>query len=245
MTFTFDARHLKLKHPFTGLVAGSTGCGKTRFVRQLMRHYRLLTTINEVALRVVYFHGQPQSLFDEPVADNVHIHYVYIREREDFDQAEDIIRRQAAKLVVVDDLQSELGGNESLAALFTRGSHHLGFSILFIVQNLFHRGKEVRTLSLNSHYLFAFKNARDRSQLDPLGRQVLPGNAPAFREMYADATREPYSYLLIDCTPDTPDAIRFRARITPEERVRGAHEHAVVAYQPVENARNRRQRHRF
>jgi UDP-N-acetyl-D-mannosaminuronic acid transferase (WecB/TagA/CpsF family) len=43
-----------------------------------------------------------------------------------------------------------------------------------IVQNLFHRGKHHRTISLNAHYMVLFKNQRDVSQIMALAHQMYP-----------------------------------------------------------------------
>lgn len=231
----FDSYHLKLKHPFTALVAGSTGSGKTVLVRRILKNYMLTTTITSNRLRVLYFYGQVQTMFAEPVAANVDIRYVHVKGSDDFDDS--LIRKERPDVVVVDDLMNELGGNATLASLFTRGSHHIGFSVIFIVQNVFHKGREVRNLSLNSHYMFLLKNARDKSQIDHLARQISPANVQGFREVFADATKEPYSYLMIDFKPDTPDELRYRARITPEDKVKGSPKGSQIVYQVPESRR--------
>jgi hypothetical protein len=41
--------------------------------------------------------------------------------------------------------------------------HHRNISVMYIVQNLFHRGKHHRTIGLNAHYMVVFKNPRDVS----------------------------------------------------------------------------------
>jgi UDP-N-acetyl-D-mannosaminuronic acid transferase (WecB/TagA/CpsF family) len=48
--------------------------------------------------------------------------------------------------------------------------------IVFIgnVQNLFHRGKHHRTISLNAHYMVVFKNPRDVLQIMALANQMYP-----------------------------------------------------------------------
>lgn len=226
---------LRLKHPFTAMIAGSTGSGKTVLLRNLIREYRLTTTIGGDTLKVIYFHGQHQELFDKAIAPNVGVKYVYVADSEAFGKAEDLITRLKPDLVCVDDLMTELGGDAKLTNLFTKRSHHLGFSVCFIVQNLFPPGKQMRNLSLNCHYVFIFKNPRDKSQIGHFAKQVLPGNSAAFHEIYEDATREAHSYLLYDCTPSTPDHLRFRARITKDEAVKGSKaSSAFVVYTPNE-----------
>ncbi|KAK6171966.1 hypothetical protein SNE40_018382 [Patella caerulea] len=104
---------------------------------------------------------------------------------------------------------------DTLERWFTKKSHHRNVSVIYIVQNLF--DKQQRTISLNAHYVVLFKNPRDASQMGVLARQMYPGQGQFMQEAFADATSTPRSYLLIDLKPDTPDELRLRTRILPEE----------------------------
>ena len=101
--------------------------------------------------------------------------------------------------------------------LFTKGSHHRNLSIIYILQNIFPKGKESRTISLNAHYIFLFKNPRDPSQIQTLGRQIYPNQPKCLGEAYADATAKAHSYLLVDLK-QTPDDLRLRTGLLPEEQ---------------------------
>jgi hypothetical protein len=111
----------------------------------------------------------------------------------------------------------ELGNNDKLAKLFIKGSHHHNISVIFISQNIFHQGTKMRTISLNCHYTTVMKNPRDKLQIQCLGKQIFPGKLKYFLEAYNDATKQSYGYLLVDLTQDTPDNLRVRTRITPDE----------------------------
>ena len=67
---------------------------------------------------------------------------------------------------------TELGDNKKFADLFTKGSHHMNLSVIFISQNLFHQGKQMRTIGLNCHYIIVMKSARGKAQLSHLGRDL-------------------------------------------------------------------------
>ena len=78
-------------------------------------------------------------------------------------------------LIVFDDQMIDASKDKRIVNLFTRGSHHRNFSVICIVQNLFHQGKGSRSISLNSHYLVLFKNPRDKLQILTLAKQMYPG----------------------------------------------------------------------
>ena len=84
---------------------------------------------------------------------------------EDFDGKE-------PTLVIIDDLMQET--NETVAKMFTKGSHHRNISVVFLTQNLFPKNKFARTMSRNAHYMVLFKNPRDVSQFANLARQMYP-----------------------------------------------------------------------
>jgi hypothetical protein len=118
-------------------------------------------------------------------------------------------------LLIVDDLMYE--AQQEVVQWFTKYSHHRNCSIVYLVQNLFHQSKEHRTISLNSQYMVLFPNPRDRGQIAHLAKQVLPGCPKALQEAFADATARPYGYLLLDLKPDTPEQLRMRTNIFPDE----------------------------
>jgi len=194
---------LPLRHPFTALVAGPTGCGKTRFVFKLIQNVDVM--IVPTPSRIVYCYGEYQQLFRKYPLVTFHRGLPNI---EDFDGSERV-------LLVIDDLMNE--ADESVANLFTKGSHHRNVSVIFLVQNLFHKNRHVRTISLNSHYMVLFKNPRDASQFASLARQMYPNKSAFALEAYKDATREPYGYLFVDLRPEQDEDLRLRTNIFPEE----------------------------
>lgn len=190
-----------LQHPFTCLLAGPSGSGKTTFVRHLLEEKNNL--IIPAPQRVVWAYGAWQDgyktmnhLVDEWVEG--------IPRMEDFDP-------QKNNLLILDDLMLE--ADERVTEFFTKGSHHRNTSIIHLTQNLFHKGKEHRTISLNAHYMVLFKNPRDAKQVTNLGKQMYPGNVKFLQEAFDDATKEPYGYLLIDLKQSTPDQYRVRTNI--------------------------------
>ena len=100
-----------------------------------------------------------------------------------------------------------------MSKLFTKESHHHNLSVMFIVQNLFDKNKEIRTISLNSHYLVVFKNPRDASQITHLAKQMYPGKTKYVQEAFLDATNQPHGYLVFDLRQETPDHLRLRTDI--------------------------------
>ena len=79
-------------------------------------------------------HGEWQPLYTNLAATNPTIHFL-----EGLPEATSCDSK-VRNLVVIDDLMSET--DERVTKLFTKKSHHCNTSVVYLVQNLFHKGKE-------------------------------------------------------------------------------------------------------
>lgn len=197
--------YMKFIHPFTCLVAGPKCSGKTVLVTDILKN----------SIKVIDNIKQPKICW---------AYGVWQKGYNDFDKKislheglpdEQYLLSNKINIIVIDDLMNELGDNFQLVNLFTKGSHHLNISVFFIVQNIFHKSKYMRNISLNCHYLLLMKNPRDRSQIMCLARQLYPTKSKKFIESYEEATNEPYSYIKIDLRATTPDKYRLQTNIIP------------------------------
>lgn len=118
-------------------------------------------------------------------------------------------------LVIIDDQMTET--DASVSNMFTKGSHHNRYSLIYVVQNIFGKNPHMRTISLNSHFIVLFKNPRDAAQATHLGKQMYPSRLSYFQAAYKDATRGPHGYLLCDLRQDTPEQMRLRTNIFPDD----------------------------
>ena len=96
-------------------------------------------------------------------------------------------------------------------------AHHYNLSVVLCVQNLFYQNGIFRTLSLNSGYLVPFKNPRDTKQINFMAYSSYAKNPKLVIEAFKDATKFPYTYLLMDFTQKTPDFLRLRSNIFPHD----------------------------
>jgi hypothetical protein len=191
------------RHPFTALVAGPTGCGKSVFTFKLICEAQDM--ISPPPEKIMYCYTMYQPMFDE---------FPTVEFNEGMPDIT-IFDGKHRYLLIIDDMMSQ--ADNSVSDLFTRVSHHKSVSIMFLTQNIFHQSKQNRTMSLNSHYLVLFKNPRDAMQVSTLGRQMFPGKSKFLLEAFADATSKPFGYLLIDLKSDTEQKFRVRTNIFQDE----------------------------
>lgn len=201
-----DLSHCRFKHPFTAIIAGPTGSGKTVLTRDLIRDFKYTTSVDSEKIRVLWCYGQWQSAYEKEIENTVVKYHDGLADQS-------VITQLKPDLIVIDDLMKEVGDDPRMSALFTKTSHHMGVSVVFIVQNLFHQSKEMRTISLNAHYLVLLKNPRDKLQLLNLGKQLFPGDPKYFKDAVEDATKRPFSHVILDMTPACPEYMRIRSKI--------------------------------
>lgn len=198
------------QHPFTMIVSGGTGCGKTHWIHRYLTHYTQL--IHPVPEKILYAYGElNETIMEMQSWPHLQLH-AGVPDEETILGARD---RNGRLLLILDDLMLNVK-RSYLDALFTKGSHNWNVSVVLLTQHIF--TPEMRVARPNSHYLILMRNPAGELQVRNLGAQLFPRRTPYFLESYKDATREPFTYLAIDMHPATPDAHRLKTYIWPEEQ---------------------------
>ena len=180
LIYSMTNLELHFKHPSTILLFGPTGCGTTRLVRRILEE-RL---INPFPTRLIRVYSEWQEDYDKIKTIYFEIEFMKGYSDDIYDSLEPSDRN----LIILDDQMSEASNTKSLANLFTKRSHHLNVTILYLIQNMFDQGRSSRTVSRNSHYTVVFRNLRDQSQFWTMARQILPKNSDWLINAYADDT---------------------------------------------------------
>ena len=202
---------LPFQCPSTILISGTSGCGKSFLVYQILKHASKMF-VNPPS-KIIYCYGVYQALFDDMKRnlDNI-LFFQGLPQKEDLEAWSSTSDHN---LIVLDDLMERASRSKDVAELFTIFSHHLNLSVFFIVQNLFSRGSQFRTISLNAHYFIIFESRRDQMQIRTFGRELMPGNLKYFIDAYKRATERRYGYILIDLSPHSEALYRMRTNILP------------------------------
>ena len=210
---TYDPRPV---WPYSLLLCGPTGCGKTTWIVELLKSHEELCTHTPKKLIWIYGVEQP-DLFKT-------IKEIWAPRQCEFVEGfpEELMSRlektnDRGSLCIFDDVMNEVSSNATISKLFTRGRSHLGCSLVLMLQNIFPKGSQSRTISINAQYQVLFRNPRDSLQISILARQLCPLNSKDFLEIYKRATQRPYGYLFCCFTQSCPDEIRYRTNVLPCE----------------------------
>lgn len=217
----------RLYHPFTMIVAGPTGSGKTWWVTQLLSHFQSITTLGNVTRQtnVLWCYGQWQPLYSKPIPNCRVVYYKGLVTNNVQGVTNKVSPHSTnhPDVIVIDDLMSETVSDPKLASLFTRQSHHENISVIFIIQNLYVQGKRIRDITLNAHYLVIMKTKRDLRQVVEMGKQLMYGESKYFKWAFDKATKNiPFSYLFCNLHPKANDDLKLCTWVLPHEYIKGS-----------------------
>ena len=176
-----------LQHPFTMLLCGSTSNGKSCWMNKLLSHAK--TMINPPPERIIWCYKRWQPVFSVKQDRIKNILFVQCLPENMNDDS--FIDTRYPSIIVIENLMRDATNSKDVCEFFVEVSHHrnTGISVACIMQNAFSKGKENRTMSINTHYIVLFKNPRDQVGPAILARQMYPSNFKKFMIKYIEATQ--------------------------------------------------------
>jgi len=169
------ADDIRFKHPFSCILSGPSGSGKSSFNLRLLQHLDSLCTELNFSGGIIWCYSEKSAVPRQTLAaihKNVSFH---VGVPQNF--GDDLGR---PSLIILEDLLNE-EYSKDVCDLSTKGSHHRKISVILITQNLSIRGVSLET-SLNAKYSVALKYVRDKSQFQYLARQVHPEDSDSLNK---------------------------------------------------------------
>jgi hypothetical protein len=207
---------LRLRFPFSWIVCGGSGSGKTTHVLNFLSQFYTLVANEPKCRNIIYYYNHWQPAFTEFEKQNIITHWVQgVPTLEDISERVNPFTEHGGSMVIIDDFAHMLP--PTITELFTVVSHHANCGVILLSQNLFEKNPVFRQISLNSTYFSVFKNPRDGMQIAAFARQLNPTNWKFIIDSYKEATKKPHTYLFFDNHQKTCDELRIRSNILPHE----------------------------
>lgn len=200
-----DSVDVLFKAPFTCIVSGASGTGKSTLVFKIMENYKKLITPPPGNVMLAY--GQYHSEIPKLEAMGVHVY-------PGLPSDEILGSFDGGLLLVIDDFLGKIS-EDYLSSLFTRKSHHMNISVFYLTQTLF--DKKSKVARENASYIILTRSPSNYLAITTLGGRYFPGASAFFKDAYRQATAEKYGYLLVDNHPQGNPLLRLRTHILADE----------------------------
>ena len=216
-----EIHNMTLKTPFNMIISGASGSGKTRKIVKLLKFRDIM--LDKTTKKVYFFYSEWQDSYD--ILRQLKLVHTFHKEVPSQDELIFMIsdndiesyNSKPHKLLIFDDLVSEIQ-DDLMAKLFTVFGHHKNGSTILVTQALFNpRVNKFNILQENVHYLLFSKSPRDNSKVIYLAKQISPYNIRWVVQAYQNATKLPFAYLFMDFKQSTPENLRLRTQIFPDE----------------------------
>ena len=186
------------------------------WIAELLKHHEELCT--HTPKNLIWIHGVEQSDLFESIRE------IWAPHQCEFVEGfpEDLMPHpektsSRGSLCIFDDVMNEVSSNATISKLFTRGRSRLGCFLVLMLQNIFPKGSQSRTISINAQYQVIFHNPRDSFQISILARQLCPLNSKSVLVIYNRASHRAYGYLFCCFTQSCPDEIHYHTNILCSE----------------------------
>ena len=150
------------------MVIGPMNCGKMYWINRLLEN----DMFTQPVASILYCYGVYQDFYNQ-MRDNpsigapLHFHKGLLSQ-EDIDNLYD----GEFHIIVLDDLMEKIVKSIEMQELFTKYCHHRNMTAIMVSQNVFQKGPNARTISLNTHIHVLFANKRDEVQVSVLVNQL-------------------------------------------------------------------------
>ena len=197
--------------PCATIVAGGSSTGKTVLVSHILNN--LDYCYDKPTRKIMYFYTvyQPIFLQLEQELENIEF-FKGLPTEEHLEAVEDA---NFHDIIIMDDLLAECSSSQFVENLFVRNSHHNNISLILITQCLYYAGKNRKTQANNAQYFIFLKNKAALATINTFARQRFPLRSRQFMEIYQDATKKPFSFLIADFHAKSDDKYALRAGMLP------------------------------
>ena len=179
----------KLVKPFRLIIGGGSGTGKTTILKRLINECHFESPFDHIVYVYPDYLDESPSYFDQ-----------IVEYRPGLGDLSYFSHLPKNSLIIFDDMMHECGNSDEIMKLFSVIARKRNLSVIFVVQNIFDKSKQMRNIRINAtgFILFNFYSANDithRLIRDVGLKNVLP------KRLLDDIYAKPFSYIYLDLHP--------------------------------------------
>lgn len=194
---------IRFKENFKIFLCGPSRCGKTVFIKDLLENMSSITKQN--ISKVIYVYKVWQSIFEDMHSQG--LVNIFLEEKDNIIEKIKNLAYGETSLIIFDDLINSKN-LEEISNLFVVDGRHSNYSLIFTSQRMFVNNEYFRQISNNCDYIIVFRNPRNYSEIRTLAQQLTPIGLDLL-DIYTKATKDPFSYLLINLTQECNEDLKF------------------------------------
>ena len=194
---------IRFKENFKIFLCGPSRCGKTVFIKDLLENMSSITKQN--ISKVIYVYKVWQSIFEDMHSQG--LVNIFLEEKDNIIEKIKNLAYGETSLIIFDDLINSKN-LEEISNLFVVDGRHSNYSLIFTSQRMFVNNEYFRQISNNCDYIVVFRNPRNYSEIRTLAQQLTPIGLDLL-DIYTKATKDPFSYLLINLTQECSEDLKF------------------------------------
>lgn len=194
-----DKHQLAPKWPFRLLICGSSGCGKTNLLMNLLYNYLCYYKIyiyakdltEEIYLELDDFFEKVSKEIKKATGEDVAV-ATFSSSKDEIVNVDELDKEDQS-LIIFDDFVTE-ADQHMIIDLFIR-SRKKNCSLIYLTQSYFSTPKDIR-LQCNYFIFYYISNGRELNEIQR--DHCLEIDKDTFKTYFKEATSEPYSFFLID-----------------------------------------------
>lgn len=192
-----DRYPFKFDCPMNCIIYGQSQSGKSTFIQKVFDTPEIW---QQPIDRCFYFYGIESEALND--IKKKHPDFVFIKGLPQ--NLEELFDENLLECAVFDDLTAEIERSAEFTQFLTRVTHHKRIACFVLCHFIFSPAKEKRLQAQNYHVLIIFGNKRASQQIQTLARQCAVCEPKFMSAVYADATKKPHAYLIVDLRQTAP-----------------------------------------
>jgi len=215
-----------MTYPFSAMIVGSSGSGKSTWVRNLIKNWQHAVPNSKGLKRLRLVYSVYQEIYDDLISylssdcivetmSEIPLEKFKSDEYWEMPNGDD-------QILILDDIMAKALNNRDLAeimeTLYTIRSHHNSLALISCAQDLFRSNQSIRSCLRNTNYIIITPSFQNMTLLVSLQKQLFAGKPGILTEAAKLAFEvDEQGYLVLDSTVGCNPNYRIKSGLFPNQ----------------------------